>query len=117
MDINVFYVDTDVILDNLYDSDAICLLGLIPEAIPDYINWLTKEAGVKLKEGFVLYHTDGARMNNYCHLVGDRYMNDLNIYLISMNDVENLGNLPLMRLQIDGLKWFKDVVDNNRRGA
>ena len=114
---NMFNVETEVILDNLYDSDAICLLGLIDEAVPDYLNWLTGEAGVKLREDSVLYHVDGRMMNRYCHLENDRYVDDLNIYLISLNDVEDIGKLPIKRFGVQGLKWFRDVVDNNRRGA
>lgn len=107
-------IETRVTLDELYQSNAICLLGLAKGYHMEFIDWMESECHVKFKPTMKVFEVSGEIMNESYGLTGDNaYSNDLNIVLISLNDVEDLGSLPLKRFEMEGLKWFCDVVDNN----
>lgn len=107
-------IETRVTLDELYQSDAICLLGLNKGCHMEFIDWMESECDVRFKPTMKVFEVSGEMMNRSYGLTGDNaYSNDLNIVLISLNDVEDIGKLPMRRFEMEGLKWFCDVVDNN----
>lgn len=111
---NIIEVEVRETLDELYHTNAICLLGLERRSFGDFLAWLKDVAEVKLKEDFTIFWVTGEKMNRFYGLTGSNaYPDDLDILLISLWDTEDIGKLPMLRFEIDGLKWFCDVVDNN----
>ena len=52
-------------------------------------------------------------MNNAYGLTGkNAYKDDLTIFCIKLEDIENVGAITLPRFEIGG-RWFDDVVSNN----
>lgn len=105
-------VKTKEILDELEANSALTIEGLSKESIPDFVNFIKENAGLKSE---TVYTVSGCIMNYYYGLTGSNaYPNDLTIVSIKLSDIENVGKIILTRFQFGG-RWFDDIVDNNRR--
>ncbi|MDE6435052.1 MAG: hypothetical protein K2L07_12585 [Lachnospiraceae bacterium] len=98
-------------LDFLYEDNALTVVGLCEEAIPDLFNILKENTTVHRERVFI---TSGKLMNEQYGLTGrNAYKDDLTIVSISLEDF-NVEPMILKRFNFGG-RWFNDVVDNNIR--
>ena len=62
-----------------------------------------------------LYIVSGWVMNNAYGLTGkNAYKDDLTIFCIKLEDIENVEAITIPRFEIAG-RWSDDVIDNNAR--
>lgn len=98
-------------LQNLFEHSACTMLGYVPEELDLYTNQL-KENGY-LKDNFTVYETKGLDINIQFELT-DPLPNDLNVFIIDLDDMENVGEFAI-GLRFDmGYRWLDDVVENRR---
>lgn len=98
-------------LDFLYGDNALTVVGLCLEAIPDLFNILKENTTVHRERVFI---TSGKLMNEQYGLTGrNAYKDDLTIVSVSLEDFD-VEPMILKRFNFGG-RWFNDVVDNNIR--
>ena len=100
------------ILNELYDGSACTMLGYMPEELHLYINEL-KENGY-LNDEFTVYETSGEELNSVFDLTNP-FPNDLNVFIISLDDMKNISKFAVGLRFRRGYRWLDDVVDNARR--
>jgi len=100
-------------LDNLYQRSACTMLGYMPEELHLYTDEL-KENGF-LKDKFTVYTTKGEDINSYFDLEGDnRFPDNLNIFIIDLDDMENISKFAVTLRFERGYRWLTDVIGNSR---
>lgn len=96
-------------LDFLYEDNALTVVGLCEESIPDLINILKENTTVHRERVFI---TSGKLMNEQYGLTGRNAYNDnLNIVCVSLEDFD-VEPMILKRFNFGG-RWFNDIIDNN----
>ncbi len=109
---NTIEVNTKEQLDELENESALTIEGLAESSIPDFLNFLKENVGLKSETA---YKISGSVMNLYYGLTGSNaYPLDLTIVSVKLSDIENVGKLITLRFQFGG-RWFDDKVDNKRR--
>ena len=101
-------------LDKLYDDSAFTFEGFMvdDENLTKLVNFLKENTEVILP--IKIYRISGEMMNSKYGLTEDNaYPDDLNIVSLPLNNWNELGDLPMIKIQI-GARWFDDIVDNNR---
>ena len=111
-------------LDDLYANEA-AAFEVSFERLTDDQNFYNKflhklkSAGLKLKEDTTIYIVNGETLNKHYNLEGDNsYSATFKMSLIPYDDLEflidplNTDDMEQLKLQL-GIRWFKDVVDNN----
>ena len=98
-------------LDFLYEDNALTVVGLCRESIPDLFNILKENTTVHRERVFI---TSGKLMNEQYGLTGkNAYPDNLTIVSISLEDFD-VEPMILKRFEFGG-RWFNDIVDNNAR--
>jgi hypothetical protein len=109
---NTIEVNTKEQLDELENESALTIEGLAESSIPDFLNFLKENVGLKSETA---YKISGEIMNyNYFLTGSNAYPPDLTIVSVKLSNIENVGKLITLRFQFGG-RWFDDIVDNNRR--
>lgn len=101
-------------LNKLYDDSAFTFEGLRTddENLTKLVNFLKENTEVILP--IKIYRISGEMMNSKYGLTEDNaYPDDLDIVSLPLTNWKNLGDLPMIKIQI-GARWFDDIVDNNR---
>ena len=77
------------------------------------VNWF-KDEGCPLKEN-KFYVISGEQMNEYCGGLtsNNAYPDDLNILCIELDNITDVTRLYIKKFEV-GVRWFDDVVLNNR---
>ena len=107
-------VNTKAQLDELEKGSALTFIGCVntDEEAKCYFDWIRQHSPVKQER---LYIVSGWVMNNAYGLTGkNAYKDDLTIFCIKLEDIENVAAITLPRFEIGG-RWFDDVVANNAR--
>ena len=107
-------VNTKAQLDELEKGSALTFIGCVntDEEAKCYFDWIRQRSPVKQER---LYIVSGWVMNNAYGLTGkNAYKDDLTIFCIKLEDIENVAAITLPRFEIGG-RWFDDVVANNAR--
>lgn len=105
---------TDDDLVNLEKGSAFTFEGLMSDDknLNDLVDFFNEKTNVKIP--MKIYHATGEKVNNLYGLTGrNAYPNDLDIVLLPLDNWNELGDLPMIKIQI-GARWFDDIVDNNR---
>ena len=100
------------ILNELYCGSACTMLGYMPEELHLYVDEL-KENGF-LKDEFTVYETSGEEFNNVFGL-DDPFPNDLNIFIISLEDMKDIPRFAVSLRFERGYRWLDDIVNNSRK--
>lgn len=104
---------TDEEIGTLYTAEALTVVGLSLESIPDLLGWIRQFTSLRAK--YVVYLIKGEALNHFCNNTGNNaYPDDLNIVAVKLDDIKDPMCLAIPRFTIGG-RWFTDVVDNNRR--
>ena len=112
-EIKINKVTTKEVLDELYDDSALTLEGLNVQSIEPFMNWVEETAGLKQKTVYVIC---GKVMNSMYSLTGDNaYPDNLSIVAVKLSDMVNPEAMIMGRFEVNGARWFSDVVDNNAR--
>ena len=105
---------TDDDLVNLEKGSAFTFEGLMSDDknLNDLVDFFNEKTNVKIP--MKIYHATGEKVNALYGLTGrNAYPDDLDIVLLPLDNWNELGNLPMIKIQI-GARWFDDIVDNNR---
>lgn len=105
---------TDDDLVNLEKGSAFTFEGLMSDDknLNDLVDFFNEKTNIKIP--MRIYHATGEKVNNLYGLTGrNAYPNDLDIVLLPLDNWNELGDLPMIKIQI-GARWFDDIVDNNR---
>lgn len=104
--------DQEYYIDELYNTSAITIEGLIEDSIPDFVNWL-EEQNVEPSMGLV-YIIKGETMNSLYFLKGeDKYPDNLTIVSIPFEPIDKDKPCSLITKRFEvGARWFDDIVDN-----
>ena len=105
---------TDDDLVNLEKGSAFTFEGLTSDDknLNDLVDFFNEKTNIKIP--MKIYHTTGEKVNTFYGLTGrNAYPNDLDIVLLPLDNWNELGDLPMIKIQI-GARWFDDIVDNNR---
>ena len=105
---------TDDDLVNLEKGSAFTFEGLMSDDknLNDLVDFFNEKTNIKIP--MKIYHATGEKVNNLYGLTGrNAYPNDLDIVLLPLDNWNELGDLPMIKIQI-GARWFDDIVDNNR---
>ena len=105
-------VNTKAQLDELEKGSALTFIGCVntDEEAKCYFDWIRQHSPLKQER---LYIVSGWVMNNAYGLTGNNaYKDDLTIFCIKLEDIENVDAITLPRFEIGG-RWFDDVVGNN----
>lgn len=94
------------LIKEFYDKSALTLEGITFDSIPDYIDDLKENCG--LKDGSKVYVIKGSTLNK---LTNSEYPNDCNIVVIKLANFNNLPYLCCYRFRFGG-RWFDDVIQN-----
>lgn len=98
-------------LKELYEGSACTMLGYLPEELHLYIEELQKEGYVNEP---TVYETTGSEINIVFELA-DPLPEDLNVFLISLDEFENISKFAVTLRFERGYRWFDDVINNRRR--
>lgn len=106
-------INTDAkTLKELVDGSALTVEGLAEPSIDDFLDWVEKTAGLKVRRAYV---TKGSLANREWGLTGDNaYQDGLNIVSVKLDDMEDWNKVVIPRLQF-GCRWLDDIHDNNVR--
>ena len=107
-------VNTKAQLDELEKGSALTFIGCVntDEEAKCYFDWIRQRSPLKQER---LYIVSGWVMNSAYGLTGkNAYKDDLTIFCIKLEDIENVAAITLPRFEIGG-RWFDDVVANNAR--
>ena len=107
-------VNTKAQLDELEKGSALTFIGCVntDEEAKCYFDWIRQHSPLKQER---LYIVSGWVMNSAYGLTGkNAYKDDLTIFCIKLEDIENVAAITLPRFEIGG-RWFDDVVANNAR--
>lgn len=113
-DYTLVVADSDKISE-LENGSAFTFEGLdvSDESIKGLVDFLKENT--KLKTPVTIYNWKGKEFNEKYGLTGDNaYPDDLNFVSISLDSWSEMGNLPMIKLQV-GARWLDDIVDNNAR--
>lgn len=105
---------TDDDLVNLEKGSAFTFEGLMSDDknLNDLVDFFNEKTNIKIP--MKIYHATGEKVNTFYGLTGrNAYPNDLDIVLLPLDNWNELGDLPMIKIQI-GARWFDDIVDNNR---
>ena len=105
---------TDDDLVNLEKGSAFTFEGLMSDDknLNDLVDFFNEKTNIKIP--MKIYHATGEKVNTLYGLTGrNAYPNDLDIVLLPLDNWNELGDLPMIKIQI-GARWFDDIVDNNR---
>lgn len=105
---------TDDDLVKLEKGSAFTFEGLMSDDknLNDLVDFFNEKTNIKIP--MKIYHATGEKVNNLYGLTGrNAYPNDLDIVLLPLDNWNELGDLPMIKIQI-GARWFDDIVDNNR---
>lgn len=96
-------------LKELVDGSALTVEGLAESSIGDFLDWIEKTAGLKVRRAYV---TKGSLANREWGLTGGNvYPDDFNIVAVKLDDMEDWKKVVIPRFQIGG-RWIDDVHDN-----
>ena len=112
MNYEVVEVKTTQPLSDLWSGSACTMLGYLPKELELYIKQL-REHGFLKDEKVKVYTYKGSLLNKFCHNP-EAFPEDLNIFSIDLNQMENVASFALsLRLQM-GYRWLDDIYDNNK---
>lgn len=104
-------------LQELRNGSACTMLGYIPEELHLYIEEMEKQGFLKDEE-IKVYTCQGSDLNNVFELPESEFFPaDLNVFIVGLDQIENIGKFALtLRFQL-GFRWLDDIIDNRlRRG-
>ena len=95
-------------IDRLDNGSACTMLGYQKEELELYLAEL-KEQGY-LKDGATVYETISDTLNVICWA---RIQPGLNVFMISLDDMENINRFATSLRFERGYRWLDDIIDNN----
>lgn len=99
-------------LNQLYQGSACTMLGYMPDELHLYTDEL-KENGF-LKEDFTVYEFKGKDLNETFELT-DKFNDDLNVFIIDLEDMKDIGRFAVTLRFERGYRWLDDIVNNSRQ--
>ena len=99
-------------LHQLESGSACTMLGYIPEELHLYIEEMEKQDFLKDEE-IKVYTCQGSDLNAVFELPeSEFYPNDLNVFIIDLDQLNNIGKFAVtLRMQL-GFRWLDDIIDN-----
>lgn len=97
-------------LEELVKGSALTIAGLAESSFGEFLDWIEEHTKMKARR---VYVTKGRLANAEWGLTGsNRYLDDLNLVSVKLDDMENYEKIVMPRFQVGG-RWMDDIHDND----